>query len=126
MVTGRVAFSPTNEDDAVFLKPGEEAVLTENTKSVQKQEIANPNFRAWQNGVLTFNNTNLRQIAGQMEEQFGVTVELAEPSLANCRYTATFENASPEAVLTTLSAIGNVSYQRQGNHYTLSGPGCQE
>ncbi len=126
VVTGRVAFSSTNQDDAVFLEPGEEAVLTERAESAQKQEITNPNFRAWQNGVLTFNNTNLRQIARQMEEQFGITVELAEPSLANCRYTATFENASPEAVLTTLSAIGNVSYQQQDNRYTISGPGCQE
>ncbi|MEM6841792.1 MAG: FecR domain-containing protein [Bacteroidota bacterium] len=126
VVSGRVAFSSTNEDDAVFLEAGEEAVLTENTALVQKQEISNPNFRAWQNNVLKFNNTNLEQIAHQMEEHFGITINLAEPTLANCRYTATFEDATPESVLTTLSAIGNLSYQQQGEQYTLSGAGCQK
>ncbi|WKN41492.1 FecR family protein [Tunicatimonas pelagia] len=126
VVSGRVAFSSTNEDDAVFLEPGEEAVLTEHTAIVQKREISNPNFRAWQNNVLTFNNTDLQQIAHQMEEHFGITINLAEPALANCRYTATFEGATPESVLTTLSAIGNLSYQQQGKQYTLSGAGCQK
>ena len=126
VVSGRVAFSSANEDDAVFLEPGEEAVLTKNTDIVQKQEISNPNFRAWQNNILKFSNTSLLQIARQMEEQYGITINLAEPSLAYCRYTATFEGATPEDVLTTLSAIGNLSYQQQGNLYTLSGSGCQE
>ena len=126
VVSGRVAFSPADQDDAVFLEPGEEAVLADDTQSTYKQEISNPNFRAWQNNILKFNNTSLLQIARQMEEQYGITINLTEPSLAYCRYTATFEGATPEDVLTTLSAIGNLSYQQQGNLYTLSGPGCQE
>jgi len=125
VVSGRVAFSPANRDDAVFLEPGEEAVLTEAVEPVRKQEISDANFRAWQNNVLNFENISLAQIARQMEEQYGITIELADATLANCRYTAMFEDASLDDVLTTLSIIGDLSYQQQGNHYALSGPGCQ-
>lgn len=125
VVSGRVAFSPANRDDAVFLEPGEEAVLTEAIEPAQKQEISDANFRAWQNNVLNFENISLAQIARQMEEQYGITIELADATLANCRYTAMFEDASLDDVLTTLSIIGDLSYQQQGNHYILSGPGCQ-
>jgi ferric-dicitrate binding protein FerR (iron transport regulator) len=125
VVSGRVAFSPANRDDAVFLEPGEEAVLTETAEPAQKQEISDANFRAWQNNVLNFENISLAQIARQMEEQYGISIELADAALANCRYTAMFEDASLDDVLTTLSIIGDLSYQQQGNHYILSGPGCQ-
>nr|WKN38524.1 DUF4974 domain-containing protein [Tunicatimonas sp. TK19036] len=125
VVTGRVAFSPANEDNAVFLEPGEEALIASNTEPARTQTITDPNFRAWQNKVLHFDNTSLTQIAHQMEEQYGITIELAEPALANCRYTASFDNAALEDVLTTLSVIGNLSYQQQGNHYVLTGPGCE-
>ncbi|MGD1893158.1 MAG: FecR family protein [Cyclobacteriaceae bacterium] len=125
VVSGRVAFSPANRDDAVFLEPGEEAVLTETAEPAQKQEISDTNFRAWQNNVLSFENISLAQIARQMEEQYDITIELADAALANCRYTAMFEDASLDDVLTTLSIIGDLSYQQQGNHYILSGPGCQ-
>lgn len=124
VVTGRVAFSPANEDDAIFLEPGEEATITQDTEPARKQFITNPNFRAWQNKVLRFDNTSLTEIARQMEEQYDISVELAEPALANCRYTASFDNASLKDVLTTLSVIGDLSYQQQGNRYVLSGPGC--
>lgn len=125
VVSGRVAFSPANEDNAVFLEPGEEAAIGLDASKARKQTIKNPNFRAWQNHVLLFDNTSLTQIAHRLEEQYGIVVELAEPALADCRYTATFDNASLEEVLTTLSVIGNLSYQKQGNHYVLNGTGCR-
>ena len=124
VVSGKVAFSPRNEDNAVFLVPGQKAQLNGDELMAERSAIRDSNFRAWQNSQLLFDNTRLIHIAEHLERYYGVTIELANPSLSNCRYTATFDEASLDEVLDVLMAVGNLSYEKDSNHIILSGSGC--
>ncbi len=81
VVSGKVAFSPRNEDNAVFLVPGQKAQLGSRQPLAERSVIRDPNFRAWQNNRLLFDNTRLMHITEQLEQYYGVTIELTNSSL---------------------------------------------
>ena len=124
VVEGRVAFSPRGEDNAIFLTPGQEARLIQEAPIAERLAIRDPNFRAWQNNQLRFDNTQLSRMVEVLEQQYGADIEIASPALMRCRYTASFDDASLEEVLNVLAAVGNVAYQRTGNRIILTGTGC--
>ena len=124
VVSGRVAFSPRDEDNAIFLSPGQRGLLLAEQKTAKRALVVDPNFRTWQNNQLLFDNTRLTKIIQLLEQQYGVTVELADPDLANCRYTASFNNASLDEILEVLSEIGDLKYSEVGDRVILSGTGC--
>ncbi|MDF9794809.1 transmembrane sensor [Catalinimonas alkaloidigena] len=126
VVSGKVAFSPADDDNAVFLEPGYEATLGSEKKAIEKKEpIENPNFRAWQNQHIQFQNTSLQEVIDVLEDVYHTDIQLNNPDLANCRYTATFEGEQLQDVLHVLSVTGNLSFERQGSTYMISGQGCQ-
>ena len=124
VVSGKVAFSPRDEDNAVFLTPGQTARLRKQQPVAERSTIRDPNFRAWQNDQLVFDDTRLTRIRQQLEQYYGVTIELTNSRLANCRYTASFREASLDEVLRVLATVGNLTYEKTGNRVVLSGTGC--
>ena len=124
VVAGKVAFSPRGEDNAIFLTSGQEARLVRQAPVAKRSAIDDPNFRAWQNNQLRFDNTQLPRIVEVLEQQYGTDIDIASPALTRCRYTASFDDASLEEVLKVLSAVGNIAYQKTGNRITLTGAGC--
>ena len=125
VVSGKVAFAPAGEDNAVFLEPGYQAVLNDEGMVEEKSPITNPNFRAWQNRQLLFSNTSLQEVISLLEEVYDTEIKLSNPDLANCRYTATFEGASLDEILHVLSVTGDLSFEQQGSQYIISGRACQ-
>lgn len=125
VVSGKVAFSPANEDNAVFLEPGYQAVLEGGEMLDAKSRIQDPNFRAWQSRRLLFNNTSLQEVIRLLEVVYDTEIKLTNPDLANCRYTATFEGNSLDEILTVLSITGNLSVEEQQGQYIISGQACQ-
>ena len=125
VVSGKVAFAPENEDNAVFLEPGYQAVLEGEEIVDTKSRIQDPNFRAWQNQRLLFNDTSLQEVIRLLEEVYNTEIKLTNPDLANCRYTATFEGNSLEEILHVLSMTGDLSFEQQSGQYIISGQACQ-
>ena len=124
VVSGKVAFSPRDEDNAVFLTPGQTALIHKRQPVAERATIRDPNFRAWQNDQLVFDDTRLPRISQLLEQYYGITIELANPDLINCRYTASFSGASLEEVLNVLAAVGDLTYEKTGKRVVLFGTGC--
>lgn len=125
VVSGRVAFADAKKTEAVFLGPGEEAVLGAAATAPVKQTVTDPNFRAWQNGELHFANTSLEQLSKTLSGFYGQEVRLANPALGNCRFTAAFNNPALEEVLEVLKLTGNFTITRTPQGYLVSGQGCE-
>ncbi|MFP4504314.1 MAG: FecR family protein [Cyclobacteriaceae bacterium] len=124
--SGKVAFSPAGEDNSVFLTPGEEATLVPDAAvKAEAVPIEDPNFRAWQNQQLLFENTSLKYVISTLEKVYKTDIRLSNPDLANCRYTATFDGASLDDVLYVLSVTGNLRVEQQAGTYLISGNGCR-
>lgn len=127
VVAGRVAFADAQKEEAVFLGPGEEATFggAGTTAQLQKQEIVDQNFRAWQSNELHFANTSLEQLSQTLSSYFDRDIQLQHPALGNCRFTATFENPSLDEVLEVLRLTGNFTITQTPSGYLISGQGCQ-
>jgi len=126
VVSGKVAFSPAAEDNAIFLEPGYEAVMSVESHTIEKKEpIEDLNFRAWQNQHIQFQNTSLKEVIRTLQKVYHTDIELTNPDLANCRYSATFEGENLEDILYVLSITVNLSFEKQGEQYLLTGKGCQ-
>ncbi|TGD79682.1 FecR family protein [Hymenobacter wooponensis] len=130
VVTGRVAFSPTRHrlgiPDSVVLTPGLRGVIRQLTPTAAVQKpITDPNFRAWQQQELVFDNQTLGQVAQTLSRYYGTPVALSTPGLAQCRFTGTFHQAKLPQVLHVVSLSTNLSVRQTADGYTLDGPGCQ-
>ncbi|OON70550.1 FecR family protein [Hymenobacter sp. CRA2] len=130
VVTGRVAFSPDRHkvavQDSVLLTPGLRGVIRRSAPAVAVQrKITDPNFRAWQQDELVFDNQSLSQVTQTLTRYYGTSVALSRPELANCRFTGTFHQAELPQVLRVVSLSANLSVtQSAQGGYTLDGPGC--
>ncbi len=125
VVTGKVAFSGKNPADTtrLYLKPGFKGVLNRQ-QGLTQAKIDDPNFIAWKVDKLVFDNTRLSSVITTMEAYFGVTIEVQNPQLLNCRYTGDFEKPALEEVLNVLHLATNLDYEKQADRYILSGGGC--
>lgn len=129
VVTGKVAFSSLKPADTtrLYLRPGFRGIL--NTKQgLSTARIEDLNFRAWQVDKLVFDNTRLSSVVPAMEAYFGVTIEVQNPQLWNCRYTGDFEKPALENILKVLAEATNLQYryEKQSDRYVLFGGGCME
>jgi transmembrane sensor len=125
VVTGKVAFSRTKTEDAIFLVPGQEGVIKENATVPAKKVIETPNFRAWKTKNLAFNNEELGQITQELESYFNIKIDIRNEALKNCRFTTSFQDPELEEVLTILKETGNLKITRNADHYEITGGGCK-
>lgn len=130
VVTGRVAFSPVRRlptgSDSVLLTPGQRGVIHRVTPTAAVQKpIIDPNFRAWQQQELVFDNQSLDQLTQTLTRYYDTPVTLANPALGNCRFTGNFARASLPQVLRVVSLSANLTVTQSATGYTLDGPGCR-
>jgi ferric-dicitrate binding protein FerR (iron transport regulator) len=130
VVTGRVAFSPVRRletgSDSVLLTPGQRGVIHRVAPSAAVQKpIVDPNFRAWQQQELVFDNQSLDQLTQTLTRYYDTPVTLANPALGSCRFTGTFARASLPQVLRVVSLSANLTVTQSATGYTLDGPGCR-
>jgi len=125
VVTGKVAFSKSEIENAVFLTPGEEGVISEKTVALPtKKPIEEPNFQAWKTKRLSFNNQRLEQVVAELETYFNIDLEIQNEALKNCRFTTSFDNPDLKETLDVISMTGNLKITQAGNRYLISGQGC--
>ncbi len=127
VLTGKVSFS-TREDAGnkkVLLTPGYKGVLSKNN-SISKSAINDPNFLAWKDNKLAFNNTRMERVISTLEKYFDVPIEVSNPQLLECRFTGTFESPELQEIIDVLVISVDLVYSREGNKYILSGQGCNK
>jgi len=71
-----------------------------------------------------FRNASLRQIAGKLEEAYGIQVIFENKQLENCTMSSTFDHRSLQFVLEVISITLNVHYRIDKSTVYLNGTGC--
>ncbi len=124
VVTGKVSFNAVNKNtEGVVLTPGQEGEL-DSVGNASKHEIDDPNFRAWLQNKLEFDNTDLKTVIATLHNYFGTEILVNDPSLLNCRFTATFDKPDLEQIVKVLAVSINLSYKKERGNYVLGGEGC--
>ena len=83
---------------------------------------------AWTAGKLQFEGTPFSEIAGTLENWYGVKIVLTNPGMGSCRYYMSFDNTTTlEKLLATMSAITEMQYSinKNKNTVTISGKECR-
>jgi transmembrane sensor len=125
VISGKVALSDVaNTSNSLLLEKGEKGIFDRNEAKMIKEKNNDPNFLAWQTGVLGFRNASLSSLNAVLEQYYKVDIIVADQAVNDCRVTATFDNLSLDEVLEVLKLTLDISYTRKGNKIIIGGEGC--
>ncbi len=126
VVSGKVGFAPLGRPARqVLLTAGMRGNYLPVADSVYGEPHGDGNALAWRSDKLVFKDTPLREMLPALQKQYGVPVEVADPSLLNCLFTSTFEDAALAEVLEAVSLSLDLRYAYRDGKYVLTGEGCR-
>lgn len=126
LTSGKVSvYYKENQKENVLLNPGEKAVLSASQKQISKSTNTDPNYMAWKTKVLVFDNETLAEVVNTLQNVYQTPVTLADPTLAACRVSASFDGQSLESVLQVLKETLDLQVKQNGEVIEVSGNGCQ-
>jgi len=123
VVTGKVAFSKrNNQQERLLLESGSRGVLN-NTQALRQMPIDDPNFMAWKENRLSFQDTRLGDVITTLENYFDVHITLTDSDMARFRYNGTFDPeqlGNVESVLEVICPTMSLRWIKNANgSYTL-------
>lgn len=122
LITGKVQFSKGQQNEV--LVPGERVTVDEAglvTKSFNEQQ----NFMSWKTGRLIFDSTAIRDVVRDVEQLYGISLEIENENFKSCLLTTTFQNDPLESVFDTFKILFETEVVQTDQGYTIKGGGCQ-
>lgn len=102
VVEGKVAFQATSTGKQEIVAANEKANFDKTEQVINRTLAANWQDTAWMPKNLDFDNTPLAEIIDYLATNFEVTIELANPSLADCPLLATLVDNNPDAIIKSI------------------------
>ncbi len=121
VVTGKVAFSTrNNQQQRLVLNGGDKGVL-QASHTLKRAPIEDPNFMAWKENRLSFQDTEIRDVIQTLQNYFDVRITLTDTQMAGLRYNGTFDPeqlGSVDAVLEVICPTVNLYWKKdtEGNY----------
>lgn len=126
LTSGKVSvYYKEKSKEKVILLPGEKAIISEEQNEILKTANSDPNYMAWKTRVLVFSDETLLDVLNTLEEVYQIYFELADSRLAECRFTATFNNQSLQSVLEVIKETLELEVNQKGDIIEVSGKGCR-
>lgn len=123
LATGKVRF--TKNDQQATLTPGQMIEVDSNGIVTQKDNH-DRNFMSWKTRKLTFENTLMKEVIGDISKLYGIVLEIKDEAFLTCPLTTTFQDEPLEDVLETIELLFNIEIQQNGQLYQLIGKGCKQ
>ncbi len=108
---------------SVVLSPGEIGVADSRKAGVLKRNNKNANYLAWKDKVITFDRTNLSEVAQVLSDVYKVEMTF-DGNIGNCKMTAQFQQQSIESVVEIISQTFGIEVNQKGKEYKFTGNGC--
>lgn len=99
----------------LMMHPGEFASLSKEDVTFNKKTVKPEKYNAWQTNVLVFDEAPLSVVAQEIEDYYGVEVQITNTELSKRILTGTMPNNDLGIVLKSLSTSFNVSIVRENN-----------
>ena len=124
--TGKVALAVTKREEAfVTLEPGESGFFDKKEEEVSVAENVIANADAWKTLKLDFDEALVKDIILALERYFGVAIEVSDPMVLECHYSANFSQPVLQGALKNLAFGLGLELEKTDGGYLLSGEGCQ-
>ncbi|MFZ5940112.1 MAG: FecR family protein [Bacteroidota bacterium] len=122
--SGLVAFSPARDSKRqLVLKAGNSGKWDAGELTLVKE--ADPNTTAWLTRKLVFDHTPFAEVIRTINHVYGTSISIANPALADCPITVTFDDQVLSSVIAVLESTLSVRFNRDGERIIVSGEGCE-
>ncbi len=137
VISGKVAVSRaepnrasgSREVNGLILTANQAAIFEKDLRHLSKTLVANPIVVNRKTANLSpdirYDETPLPTILAELERRYGIAIQFDEPSLRNCRITATFTSESLYEQLDILCKTGAATYEIVDGQIVVSGRGCK-
>jgi ferric-dicitrate binding protein FerR (iron transport regulator) len=115
VVSGKVAFSDRGNAQRLVLSSGHKGIL-QSAKTLKQVPIADPNFMAWKENRLSFQDTRISDVINTLEGYFDVQIVLKDQEAGRLRYNGTFDPeqlSSLDSVLEVICPTVNLRWSRE-------------
>lgn len=120
VVSGKVAFSDKKDKTLpVTLSTGHKAIL-QSGQNIRQIPIGDPNFMAWKENKLLFQDTPLSAVIGALENYFNVDITVITPEVLTYKYTGSFDGPRLEETLNTICTSANLTWTKEKDQYKIS------
>ncbi|MCU0467096.1 MAG: FecR domain-containing protein [Arcicella sp.] len=111
----KVNYVTDRQKHTIMMKPGE-LIALDRKGTAELKEVKNIKvYTAWKSHRFIFDDTSLQEIILQIEENFGVRIEINDLSLANRRVTGTFIAEQADDLLAILQELLSLQYEKNTN-----------
>jgi transmembrane sensor len=120
VMSGSVNLQGSGSTPPMRLGPGDVARLPGKGEPSVRHEAPVETLMAWRGGNLTFDDTPVAEVLGELSRWYGVTFRLSDPAIGLKPFTATLPTANLEEVVQVLGMSRGLAVARDGNVVTLS------
>ncbi|NSL90973.1 DUF4974 domain-containing protein [Chitinophaga sp. Mgbs1] len=126
VVQGKVRVAEGAAEMGVLL-PDQQISYNRSTRKAIYQRTDAAATASWKEGWLVFREQSFREIAAALQRKFDISIDISDPALARCRFTASFAPGTDlPKVLNLLCRINHSNYQLKAdsNKIIIKGKGC--
>ncbi len=92
------------------IKPSQIGIIKINTRGAIKTVNKDPNFLAWANQILLFQNTPLSEVASVMERVYGYQLKFIDITASKCLLSRGYVKQTPKQIAAAISNIFGFDY----------------
>ena len=115
VVSGVVAFSSNETKELVKLTVGDQGNFDPTDQSIEKTKTSNQNFLAWKTGVLTFDETPIKEAFQLLSKQYARILIFEGNTGEQPLLTTTINNQNLEDVLEELNILLNARHETRND-----------
>ena len=114
LVEGSVRINNPEGDKIGEISPGQIAVKTEGSPTIQVQNADPYFYTSWKNGKIIFNSEKLSEIAKKMERWYNVEIRFSKKSLKDYNFSGTILRAKPiDQTIMAMEQLAPIRFQYQ-------------
>lgn len=116
--TGKVLLSPTDGQNSLMLQPGDIGKTT--SGSLDKSVNDDPNYLAWQTGMLVYKNEKLGIVFRDLKKVYDMNIVADDPSILQLPWTSPIDYQAQDNIIRMICLSFGLSYSKDGNVYHLT------
>lgn len=125
VASGLVNFSSIkNKSAGIMLNPGDRGLLLKTSDTVVLSSQESSNVLAWKEKKLVFNKSTIDSVLENLENYFGIEIEIRNNNILRCRFTGSFNEPTLSEVIEALSISLDLTVSKADNVYVVDGQGC--
>ena len=106
-------------DEIVDMEPGDMVTYQHEKKELKKSIVNTEIYLAWKENKLIYKDTPVSEIIEELEDTYGLRIQLQNKEIAGKRYTGTFNKPDPEIILLSLKTLFNLKQEIKNDQIIL-------